>query len=286
MIEQIDLMSYVLPTFKFPKDYKIKLFEAFSGIGCQRLALKRLTDNYESVGISEIDKPALKSYEAIHGDCKNYGSICDIHELPEIDIFTWSFPCTDLSKAGKQKGLGSKEKGQEQTRSGLCYEVLRVLHENTNNLPRVLIMENVIDLIQVKFIRSFNDIQREIESLGYKNYTFVMNGKNYGIPQNRERVFMVSILSDYQEYYYEQPKPFPLKLRLKDLLEDSVDEKYYLSKKMIDYCTTDNEKYKKAEAFEKCLKSVNEDGIAVTVNTREGCTAINNYVVEGGGDYP
>ena len=108
---------YHLPT-------KVKLFEAFSGIGCQRMAFERANIDYEVVGISEIDKYALKSYEVMHGDCPNFGSITEIkgQDLPQIDVFTWSFPCTDLSKAGKQKGLTN-------TRSGLVYEVLRILQE-------------------------------------------------------------------------------------------------------------------------------------------------------------
>lgn len=200
---------------------KPKLFEAFAGIGCQRIAFKRLGLEVEMIGISEIDKYALQSYMAIHGDTKNYGSITDIKgtDLPQIDVFTWSFPCTDLSKAGKQQGMSSE------TRSGLVYEVLRILHESTNK-PKVLIMENVVDLVQTKFIQQFNEIQLELEELGYTNYVEVMNAKNFGVAQNRDRVFMVSILGDY---YYEFPKPFKLEKRLKDYLEDEVDEKYYIS---------------------------------------------------------
>ena len=202
---------------KYTLPAKPKLFEAFAGIGCQRLAFDRLGIEVEMVGISEIDKYAIQSYMAIHGDTKNFGSICDIQSLPEVDVFTWSFPCTDLSKAGKQKGLTN-------TRSGLVYEVLRILH-NTEHKPKVLIMENVVDLVQTKFIREFQSIQHELELMGYTNYTETMNAKDYGVAQNRDRVFMVSILG---EYYYEFPKPFPLEKRLKDYLEESVDEKYYI----------------------------------------------------------
>ena len=212
---------------------KPKLFEAFAGIGCQRLAFKRLGIQVEMVGISEIDKYAIQSYMAIHGETKNFGSITDIkgQDLPQIDVFTWSFPCTDLSKAGKQKGMSSE------TRSGLVYEVLRILHESTNK-PKVLIMENVVDLIQTKFIHQFNEIQLELEQLGYVNYVETMNSKDFGVAQNRDRVFMVSILGDY---YYEFPKPFKLEKRLKDYLEDEVDEKYYI--KDFESLTDINENY-------------------------------------------
>jgi DNA-methyltransferase (dcm) len=219
---QTNLFEMLHPRFLFPKNHKIRLFESFAGIGCQKMGLERATPNFEVVGISEIDKYAIKSYEAMHGSAKNFGDITKIKgaDLPEIDIFTYSFPCTDLSKAGKQKGLN-------QTRSGLVYEVLRILAEtkDNNNLPKVLIMENVIDLIQVKFIKQFQEIQFELEQMGYSNYTLVMNAKDYGVAQNRQRVFMVSILGDY---YYKEPQPFPLRRRLKDYLESNVNKKYYL----------------------------------------------------------
>ncbi len=226
-MSQINIFELTKQRFKFNLNEKIKLFEAFSGIGCQLMAFKRLGLEVESIGFSEIDKYAIQSYKAIHGDIKNWGNISNINgeDLPQIDVFTYSFPCTDLSKAGKQKGLN-------QTRSGLVYEVLRILQElNTiNRLPKVLIMENVIDLIQVKFIRDFQGIQQELENLGYSNYTDTLNAKDYGIAQNRDRVFMVSILGNY---YYEFPKPRKLQNRLKDYLELNVDTKYYLSDEII-----------------------------------------------------
>jgi DNA (cytosine-5)-methyltransferase 1 len=204
------------------------------------MAFDRLGIDYECVGISEIDKYAIKSYMAIHGDTKNFGDITKIkgHNLPEIDVFTYSFPCTDLSKAGQQKGL------TRDTRSGLVYEVLRILWElkELNNLPKVLIMENVVDLVQVKFIKQFNEIQAELETLGYTNYTETMNAKDYGVAQNRDRVFMVSILGDY---YYEFPKPLKLEKRLKDYLEASVDEKFYI--KDFSGLTKINDQYQQLE---------------------------------------
>lgn len=192
------------------------------------MAFKRLGIEVESVGFSEIDKYAIQSYRAIHGDIKNWGSITDIKgsDLPQIDVFTYSFPCQSLSKAGKQEGL------QGGTRSGLVYEVLRILQElkEEERLPKVLIMENVVDLVQVKFIKQFQEIQLELEELGYSNYTETLNAKDYGVAQNRDRVFMVSILGDY---YYEFPKPIKLEKRLRDYLETNVDKKYRLSDRML-----------------------------------------------------
>lgn len=182
------------------------------------MGFERAGIDYEVVGISEIDKYALKSYQAMHGECPNFGSITEIkgQDLPQIDVFTWSFPCTDLSKAGKQKGLTN-------TRSGLVYEVLRILQECKvcDNLPKVLIMENVVDLVQSKFIREFQEIQLELENLGYTNYTDVINAKDCGVPQTRDRVFMVSVLGDY---YYEFNKPIKLLKSAKEML---IKGKYY-----------------------------------------------------------
>lgn len=225
MFDETNIFALLKDKYVLPK--KVKLFESFAGIGCQRMAFNRLGIEVEMVGISEIDKYAIQSYMAIHGETKNFGDITKINgnDLPQIDVFTYSFPCTDLSKAGKQKGL-------DETRSGLVYEVLRILHEldNVDRLPKVLIMENVVDLIQVKFIKQFQEIQLELEQLGYSNYTETMNAKDYGVAQNRDRVFMVSILGDY---YYEFPKPFKLEKRLKDYLEYRVEEKYYLTETSI-----------------------------------------------------
>lgn len=238
------------------------------GIGCQRLAFNRLGIEVEMVGISEIDKYALQSYMAIHGDTKNFGSICDIQSLPEVDVFTWSFPCTDLSKAGKQKGLTN-------TRSGLVYEVLRILH-NTEHKPKVLIMENVVDLVQTKFIREFQSIQHELELMGYTNHTETMNSKDYGVAQNRDRVFMVSILG---EYYYEFPKSFPLEKRLKDYLEESVDEKYYLSEKTVNVMLNRNESnQEKGNGFK--FEPRTGDDIGRAILTMPGSRSDDNFIKE------
>lgn len=167
---------------------------------------------------------------------KNFGDISKLKGediKSEIDLMTYSFPCTDLSKAGQQAGLSCG------TRSGLVYEVLRVLYElkEINNLPRVLIMENVIDLIQSKFVDEWNKIALEIEQMGYTNFTQELNGRDYGIAQNRRRVFMVSILGDHN---YNYPQKVELEYMLKDYLEECVDESYYLSDRQIEQITNWN----------------------------------------------
>ena len=211
-------------------DKPIRLIELFAGIGSQAKALKRLGTHFEHWVVCEYDKYAITSYNAIHGT--NFET-SDITKLKGIDlkiididkytyIMTYSFPCQDLSKAGKGKGM-AKDSG---TRSGLLWEVERLLNE-TENLPQILLMENVPDVIGTKNIKHFAKWVEFLEKdLGYKCWWKCLNAKNYGIPQNRDRCFMVSVLGDY---YYEFPKPIKLELRLKDMLENNVDEKYYIS---------------------------------------------------------
>jgi len=167
-----------------------------------------------------------------------------------------------LSKAGQQAGLSCG------TRSGLVYEVLRILYElkEQDNLPKVLIMENVIDLIQVKFVDEWNKIALEIEQLGYTNFTQELNGRDYGIAQNRRRVFMVSILGDHN---YNFPQKMELEYKLKDYLEQVVDEKYYLSDNLIKTFNTDHPRHKRKHKFKRNQKPIDYDGYANTITTRE-----------------
>ena len=144
-----------------------------------------------------------------------------------VYIMTYSFPCQDLSLAGQLKGM-SKDSG---TRSGLLWEVERLLEE-TKEKPQILLMENVPEVINQKNLPDFQEWVSKLAKLGYSNFYKVLNAKDYGIPQNRRRCFMISILGNYA---YDFPCKIPLKYRLKDLLEKDVDEKYYLSQKMIDY---------------------------------------------------
>lgn len=201
---------------------KLKVFEAFAGIGAQRMALRNIGVDFEVVGISEIDKFATKSYEAIHGECPNYGDISKINpkNLPNIDLFTYSFPCQDLSVAGKQEGI---VKGK--TRSGLLYECEKIIEAKK---PKYLLLENVKNLIGKRHKQDFDNWLKYLENLGYTNYYKVLNAKDYGVPQNRERVFCISILGKHTPYTF--PQPIKLNIAIKDVLEDTVDEKYYMNK--------------------------------------------------------
>lgn len=202
--------------------------ELFSGIGSQVAALRRLDIPYNVVGISEIDRFAIQSYEAINGPTRNYGDISKTPALDYADLWTYSFPCQDLSVAGKQAGI------KETTRSGLLFQVERLLKNSVvlGNQPKYLLLENVKALVSKKFKPDFDRWLSKLEELGYNNYWQVLNAKDYGVPQNRERVFVVSIRKDLNQTYVF-PEPVPLKKRLKDVLEETVDEKFYLSDKVI-----------------------------------------------------
>ncbi|HER0887110.1 TPA: DNA cytosine methyltransferase [Streptococcus pyogenes] len=200
----------------------LRVFEAFAGIGTQRMSLRNLGIPHEVVAIAEIDKFAIKSYEAIHGPVNNLGDISKINpdNIPDHDLFTYSFPCQDISVAGKQAGLDI----DSGTRSGLLWECQKVI---ATKKPKYLLMENVKNLVGKKHKPNFDKWLDWLESQGYTNYWQVLNAKDYGVPQNRERVFCVSILGEHIPYVF--PEKQELTIRLKDILEDSVDEKYYLS---------------------------------------------------------
>lgn len=213
---------------------KIKVFTAFSGYDSQCMALDRLKDtlpgfDYELIGWSEIDKYAIKAHNALYPQWadRNYGDICNIdwNNVPDIDLFTYSFPCTDISSVGKQEGL-SEDSG---TRSSLLWQCRKAIEIKR---PKVLLMENVKALMQRKFRAELIKWQSILEGLGYHNFTKVLNAKDYGVPQNRERVFMVSLLGEQPIYTF--PEPFELKLRLRDMLEKDVPESYYINQEKVD----------------------------------------------------
>ena len=202
----------------------LKVVELFAGIGAPRKALKNLNIEHEIIAFSEIDKYAEISYRAIHNDYKteNIGDITKIKELPECDLITYGFPCQDISVAGYGKGI------KEGTRSGLLLEVERLLNiaSKNNNLPKYLLMENVAALVSKNHIKDFEKWLVKLEKLGYRNFYKILNAKDYGIPQNRERIFCVSIRDDNCKYIFPEKKLLELKLR--DIMEEEVEQKYYL----------------------------------------------------------
>ena len=253
---------------------KIKVIELFSGVGSQAMALRNLGLDYEVVGISEIDKFAIKSYEAIHGKVHNFGDISKIEELPYCDLLTYSFPCQDLSIAGHHKGIS---KG---TRSGLLLEVERLLLKAKENgtLPKFLLLENVKNLVGKKFIKDFERWLSFLNSLGYYSNWEVLNSKDYGIPQNRERVFVVSSLDNI---HYIFPKKQELKIKMKNLLEENVPEKYYLSENYIKNFSdmTNRNGFVRGERFNP--RELEDCDTAFAITTRAGDRATDNFIKTG-----
>ena len=222
----------------YTKEKPLRVFEAFAGYGSQSMALRNIGIPYEVVGISEIDPYAIRAYMAVHGETKNYGDISKIdwNEVPDFDFLTYSFPCTDISNAGKQMGFDEKSG----TRSSLLWECRKAI---VAKRPKYLLMENVKALVSEKFRPGFLKWCDELTSYGYTNFAQVLNAKDYGIPQNRERIFVVSILGDA---WFSFPQPMELKLRLKDMLEEKVDEKYYLPQDKVNQFVAQLDDEKKA----------------------------------------
>jgi len=197
----------------------LKVVELFAGIGAARKALKNLGVNHSSI-ISEIDERAARSYMAVHGDTPNLGNISDVEQLPECDLLTYGFPCQDISVAGHQRGF-NKNSG---TRSGLLWEVQRLL--DCSPPPKIMILENVKAITGDKFRKPLNAYIQSLAERGYTSSWRVLNSRDFGIPQNRERFFMVSCLNGV---HFQFPKGHTLKTCLKDFLQGDVTEKYYLS---------------------------------------------------------
>lgn len=209
------------------------MLSLFSGIGAFEKALEKIEEPFEVVRYCEIDKYASKAYSLIHNidENMNLKDICSVEtdDLPkDIDMITYGFPCQDISQCGKQKGFTNKD--GTLTRSGLFFEALRIIEDTR---PKIAICENVKALVGKRFTIEFKIVLDSLRDAGYRNYWSVLNSKDYGIPQNRERVFIISIRDDI-DHGFQFPKKRELKLRLRDLLEETVDEKYYLSDKMLD----------------------------------------------------
>jgi len=210
----------------------IKVLSLFSGIGAFERAFCRIGLDWKLVNYCEIDRWASLSYSMVNR-CNESLNLRDVRAVTaetvrdrRVDLITYGFPCQDISIAGKQQGFVNNS--GDSTRSGLFFEALRIIKELR---PRYAIAENVKALTSKKFKNEFAAVLSSLEDAGYNNYWSVLNAKDYGIPQNRERVFIVSIRKDVDKGDFQFPEKEPLMLRLRDMLEpaESVDEKYYLS---------------------------------------------------------
>lgn len=255
----------------------IKYLSLFSGIGAFEKALKNNSIDYELVGFSEIDKYATKSYCAVHGvdESLNLGDVSKIDldrlkEIGDIDLITHGSPCQDFSIAGRLAG-GDKGSG---TRSSLMWCTVDIVEAVK---PKYVVWENVKNLLSAKNRHNFDGYLEIMDKLGYNSYYKILNAKNYGIPQNRERVFTISIRKDLG-LNYEFPVEIELTKKLKDVLEKNVDEKYYLSDKLIAGLIANTERQKaKGNGF--AFETTDGDGVAKTVTTRVGaCRSGDNYI--------
>ena len=255
---------------------KVKVIELFAGVGSQAMALRNIKANYEILGISEIDKFAIKSYNAIHGETYNFGDITKIRRLPGCDLLTYSFPCQSISTAGKREGI------KEGTESGLLLEVKRLLEisKKNNALPEWLMLENVKNLVGKRFMPQFQDWLDFLEDLGYTMKWKILNAKDYGIPQNRERTFAVSYLG--KENKFEFPEPVKLKKRMKDFLEKQIDSKYYISRALLRTVSSMKNRngYIRGKKFKPMLEK--EADIASTIVTSSSSRPENNYIIQLG----
>lgn len=199
----------------------MKILSLFSGIGAFEKALRNLNICFELIGYSEIDKYASKAYSLIHNvpESLNLGDITKINEqtlLKNVDLVTYGFPCQDISISGKQKGLIS---GGTKTRSGLFFDALRIIQAVQ---PKIAIAENVKNLTSKRFKNEFETILNSLCLAGYNNYYAVLNAKDYGIPQNRERVFIISIHKSVDNNKFVFPKPIKTDKKLENLLESDA----------------------------------------------------------------
>ena len=256
---------------------KLTVNELFAGIGAFRKALINQNIPHEIVGISEIDKYAIKSYEAMYGETRNYGDISKIERLDYADLWTYGFPCQDISLAGDMKGIVKGE-----TRSGLLHEVERLLEvaKEENTLPEFLIMENVKNLVSKKFIGDFQRWIDKLSDLGYTTKWKTLIASDYGIPQRRERVFAVSVRKD--KGGYEFPTPIPLEKKFKDFLETEVEEKYFLRKETFEYLKNHSEECRAKGLGYRFNPVVREEcEIANTITTEIGKLRLgDNFIQE------
>lgn len=276
--------------FDLPRLYldgkKIKLIELFGGIGSQAKALEILSKYskkviFEHYKLVEFDSYCVKSYNAIHNtnfEVKDITKItCEDLNIVKDDsvyILTYSFPCQDLSTAGKGRGM---EKGSG-TRSSLLWEVERLLLEQKDKqLPQILVMENVPQVRTGANKSNFDTWKRALEALGYSNFVKVLNAKDYGIPQTRRRCFMVSILS--KEHSYHFPNKIKLNITAKDIIKrfEEVDEKYRMSDTLLKcLLKEDTGGFDRKEIFLKRI--INNPRFLCTIVTGQGHATDNQIV--------
>lgn len=226
--------------WKYTEENPLRVVTLCSGYDSQLMAIRNIGVPYKCIGWSEIDKYAIMAHNAVFPELAglNLGDMTKIDwsQVPDFDLLTYSTPCTDFSNAGKQAG-GTEGSG---TRSSILWYTREAIIAKK---PKYLLMENVKALVSDKFRPLFLKWCDELTSYGYTNFCKVLNAKDYGVPQNRERIFVVSIKD---ADWFDFPHPIKLEKRLKDVLEDRVDEKYYLPQEKVDKFISELAEDKKA----------------------------------------
>lgn len=254
---------------------KLKVLSLFSGIGAPEKALSKLGIDYELINYCEIDKYASKSYSIIHNVSEdlNLGDITkvEIEKLKDFDLITHGSPCQDFSMAGKQMGA---DEGSN-TRSSLMWNTVEIIKQKK---PKYVVWENVKGVLTKKHKHNFDKYIDILNGLGYKSYYKILNSKNYGIPQHRERIFVVSILGDNNKF--EFPKEKELNIRLKDILEKNVDDKYYLKNTKDFFIKNSFNMEAKGNGFRFSPHIKNNANIACCVTTRAGARMDDNFILD------
>lgn len=239
---------------------KIKVFDAFAGYGGATFGMKRAKIPHEVIGYSEINPHAIKIFELNHKDIKNYGDITKINpkDLPNFDFFTGGFPCQAFSTVGKGHG-------ELDTRGTLFYDIIRICDKKQ---PSFVLLENVKGLVTNKHQQTFMKIINELKRIGYNVIYELLNTKDYGIPQNRERIWIFATKKEIPKGWTFAPEKEKLKIFFKDLLDKEVDEKYYKNQKqserLIEITGVDLD-VKEPSCFDIYNKKIRTDGISMTI---------------------
>lgn len=247
----------------------IRVFEGFAGYGGATYGLQRAGIRHEVVGYSEFDKFASALYDANHKDTngnpiKNWGDITliDPDELPDFDLFTGGFPCQPFSQVGMQQGEKDKH-----GRGTLMYDILRICESKK---PQYIFLENVKGLATKRFEKTFNTLKESLKEMGYGNLKYaILNTKDYGIPQNRERLWMFARLGGLPEDFSMEPPTIDNGLRLPDFVDKEPEEKLYLSQQQIqrikDFYGIKSFVVSEHSCFDLYNKKIRDDGISITI---------------------
>ena len=253
---------------KLSKNKTIKVFEGFAGYGGASFGLKRSGLKYKVIGMSEFDSFANKILEVNFPGIKNWGDITKINpeELPDFDLFTGGFPCQPFSSAGLQQGEEDKY-----GRGTLFYDIFRICKVKK---PQFILLENVKGLTAKKFQETFNRMRESFKELGYGELAFaVLNSKDYGIPQNRERLWMFAQLGGLPDGFNIVPPKIELRHRFGDLLDANPPEYLYLSDEQIAHLKfkhrIDSFLVEEPLCFDVYNKKIKRDAICITITQPE-----------------